>query len=915
MYSRLKTLVALALFPGFGVAQPSTAYSIRTLAGAPRTLGDNGPATDALLWSPSGVSVDPAGNLYIADSGNARIRKVTPGGIITTVAGTTAGYAGDAGPASAAELSFPTLAAIGPGGDLFIADAANNRIRRISPTGGISTFAGNGQPGYAGDNDLAGNAELNSPRDIAIDSAGNVYVADSNNYRIRRITPQGRITTVAGLGVYGFFGDQGPALQATFSLPRGVALDAAGNIYVADTANNRIRKIGADGTVITIAGTNSAGYSPDGIAAALAELNAPSSLTLDAAGNIYIADTGNHRVRRISAQGIITTIAGAGADGFGGDGGPATSALLNGPQGVAVDTAGSVYIADTGNHRIRKVSPQGLITTVAGANPAGGDNGPATSARLFQPSGVAVDAGGNLYISDALNNRIRRVSKTGVIVTIAGIGSAGYSGDGALALRAQLNNPQGLAFDSGGNLYIADTGNNVVRRVTTGGQIGTVAGTGELGNSGDLGPAASAQLFSPNAVAFDRAGNMYIADSANNRIRVVDPSGTIRNLAGDAAGQPGYAGDNGPPQSARFRYPRALAIDDSGILYVSDYFNCVVRRINTAANSITAFAGIGQSCGYGGDGGAPAQARLNLPAGLAMDRFHNLYIADYLNNLIRVVSAAGIIRTVAGNGQPAYAGDGGPATSASLSGPRDLAVDGGGAVDFSDEDNSTVRQLAPQTVAISTVVNAASQIGGPVSSGEIVSIIGAQLGPSDGQAAAVMDGSFPTTSGGVSVSFDGIAAPLLYSSSNQINAIVPYELAGRTTAQLQVENAGIRSTPFTVTLRDAAPGIFTINGSGSGPGAIVNEDGTVNSARNPAARGTVVSIYATGQGAALAPRVLVVIQGLAADVLYAGPAPQAPGLMQVNVRLPDGIVSSDRIPLQLNVGAFAAQPRVTLAVR
>jgi uncharacterized protein (TIGR03437 family) len=912
MYLRRKTLAALAIFPGLGVAQPPTAYSIRTLAGAPRALGDNGPATAALLWSPTSVSVDAAGNLYIADSGNARIRKVTPGGVITTIAGTIAGYAGDAGPAAAAELSFPTRAAMGPGGDLFIADAANNRIRRISPSGVITTFAGNGQPGFTGDDGLAGNAELNSPRDIAIDSAGNVYVADSNNYRIRRITPQGRITTVAGLGVYGFFGDQGPALQATFSLPHGVALDAAGDIYVADTSNNRIRKVGTDGTVTTVAGTNSAGYTADGVNAALAQLNAPSSVAVDATGNIYIADTGNNRVRRIGTQGTIVTIAGAGAGGFGGDGGAATSALLSGPQGVVVDAAGNVYIADTGNHRVRKVSPQGVITTVAGANPAGGDNGPATSARFFQPSGVALDASGNLYISDTLNNRVRRVSKTGVIVTIAGVGSAGYSGDSGAAIQSQLNNPQGLAFDGAGNLYVADTGNNVIRRITPGGQIATVVGTGDLGNGGDFGPAASAQLFNPNAVAFDRAGNMYIADSANNRIRIVDASGTIRNLAGDPAGQPGYAGDNGPPQSARFRYPRGLAVDDSGNIYVSDYFNCVVRRINASSNTITAFAGRAQSCGYGGDGGAATQAQLNLPAGLAFDRLRNLYIADYVNNLIRVVSAAGVVRTIAGNGQPAFAGDGGPATSGSVSGPRDLAVDADGNIDFSDQDNSAVRQLAPQTIAITTVVNAASQIGGPVSPGEIISIMGAQLGPSGGQAAPTANGSFPTNSGGVRVFFDGIAAPLLYASSNQINAIVPYELAGRTTSQMQVENGGVRSTPFTVTLRDAAPGIFTIGGSGAGQGAIVNQDGTVNSAQNPAARGAAISIYATGEGAA--PKVTVQIQGLAAEVLFAGSA-QAQGLLQVNVRLPDGVIPSDRVPVQLSVGSFAAQPGVTVAVR
>ncbi len=931
MYFSSRALPVLAIFPCLAVAQPSTTYSIRTIAGSPRTTGDSGPAVAALLWSPAGVSVDAAGNVYIADSGNARIRKLTPAGLITTVAGTIAGFGGDAGAAGSAELSFPTKAVIGPGGDLFIADTANNRIRRVSPNGVITTLAGSGQPGFAGENEAAANAQLNSPRDIAVDGAGNVYVADTSNNRIRRITPQGRITTVAGLGIYGYFGDQGPAIQATLALPRGVAVDGAGNVYVADTGNHRIRKITPDGVISTIAGTNSSGAGADGVSAVLSALDSPSSVAVDAAGNVYIADTGNNRVRRISPQGTIMTIAGAGASGFSGDGGAAVSALLNAPQGVSVDASGNMYIADTGNHRVRKVSPQGTITTVAGANPGAGDNGPAASARLFQPSGVTLDPGGNLYISDTLNNRIRRISSAGVITTIAGTGAAGYSGDGGPAIQAQLNNPQGLALDPAGNLYIADTGNNVIRRVTPGGQITTTAGTGELGNAGDFGPAAQAQLFNPNAIAFDRAGNLYIADSANNRVRVVDASGTIRNVAGDAGGQPGYAGDGGPPQSAKMRYPRALAVDDAGNIFVSDYFNCVVRRINPAANTITLFAGKPQSCGYAGDGGPAAQAQFNLPAGLALDRFHNLYIADYVNNMIRMVSASGAVSRVAGNGQPGFSGDGGPAPAANLSAPRDITAAADGNLYFSDQDNSAVRQLSPQTVAITNVVNAASQIGGPVAPGEIISITGVQLGPAAGQSAPVSNTAFPTTVSGVRVLFEGIAAPLLYVLANQINAIVPYDLTGRTASQMWVESGGIRSTPFTVSLRDAAPGIFTINASGSGQGAIVNQDGSLNSAQNPAAHGTIVSIYATGEGAtqppgatgqiaagALAAPVLPVsveIEGLAAQVTYAGQAPMAAGLLQVNVRVPDGVVPSDQAPVQLSVGSFSAQPGVTVAVR
>ena len=688
MFFRL-TATALIAACAVCVAQAPATFSIQTLAGRTRSLGDGGPATSAILWAPRGVSVDAAGNLYIADTGNAHIRRVTPSGVISTVAGTSPGYSGDGGPAVSAQLSYPTKAVVTASGDVYIIDAANNRVRRINADGSVTTVAGSGKPGFSGDDGPAASADLNSPYDIATDAAGNLYIADTNNYRIRRITPQGSITTVAGSGLFGFYGDNGPAARAAFALPHGVAVDSAGNIYISDTLNNRIRKVAKDGTVTTIAGSNLTGSGGDNGQAGFASLNRPAGIAVDRSGNVYFADSGNNRVRRVSTQGIIATVAGNGANGFAGDNGPAVSAQLSDPEDVAIDAAGNIYIADTENHRIRKVSPEGIITTVAGSDPAAGDGGPATSALLFQPSGVAVDASGNTYISDKLNNRVRRITKAGVITTIAGTGAAGYAGDGGSATRAQLNHPEGLAFDAAGNLYIADTANNVIRRVTTSGVISTVAGTGEYGNKGDSGAATAAQLANPNAVALDSAGKLYIADSANNRVRFVDTSGVIRNLAGDPKGQPGYEGNGGSPTLAKFYYPRGVAVDQNGNVYVSDYFNCVIWRVAPAANRINTMAGTPQSCGAG--------SKLNLPAGIALDSSRNLYVADLLNNRVAKIATNGSITTLAGSGALGYAGDGGPALSAALNSPRDVALDSNGNVYISDQGNNVVRALTVET--------------------------------------------------------------------------------------------------------------------------------------------------------------------------------------------------------------------------
>ena len=343
----------------------------------------------------------------------------------------------------------------------------------------------------------------------------------------------GSITTYAGRGTSGFSGDGGPAIQASLFNPTGVALDAKGNLYIADHFNHRIRRVSSDGIITTAAGTGTLGFSGDGGSAAQANLSNPNGVAVDANGAIYFAefsDATNHRVRRVGTDGVITTFAGMGAQGFSGDGGQAAQAQLRGPYGVAVDPTGVVYIAESGNHRVRRVGLNGIITTFAGGGTSGlGDGGPAVQAQLNEPSGVAVDTKGNVYIADTQNHRIRRVGPNGIITTFAGTGTSGFSGDGGSASQARLNVPYGVAVDAKGDVYIADRDNQRIRRVGSDGIITTFAGGGS--SLGDGGPAIQASLNRPYGVAVDAAGAVYVADNNNHRIRRVEGAG-VTEVAG-----------------------------------------------------------------------------------------------------------------------------------------------------------------------------------------------------------------------------------------------------------------------------------------------------------------------------------------------------------------------------------------------
>lgn len=626
-------------------------------------IGGNANATLAGLGRPEGVVIDRHGNVYIADTGNHRVRRVDVTGVITVIAGTgVQGDSGDGGLGPAAQLNQPHGVAVDGLGNVYIADTWNFRVRRVSATGVITTVAGTGVIGYSGDGGPATSAQLGLPEGVAVDGLGTLYIAEG--VRVRRVDPNGIITTFAGDGGGGApDGDGGSATDATLGDARGIALDGLGNVFIAATSAHTIRKIDSSGTITRVAGAgDTLGYTGDGGPATSARLHYPEAIAADSSGNLYIGDSGNDVVRRVSPNGVITTVA----------------TDLRAPRGVALDASGTVYIADTHHNQIRRLDGAAL-TTIAGSGASGfaGDGGAATSARLGYVNAIAADAQGNIYIVDNENHRVHKMDASGVITTIAGGSGSGFAGDGGPAIDAVLNSPRAVVVDAAGNVYIADGSNNRVRRIDTAGVITTFAGTGANGYYGDGGLATDAQLTSPAGLAIDATGDIYISDTGNHCVRRVDAAGVIETVAGTGLG--GYGGDYMAATVAQIYYPVGLAFDTAGNLYIADGENHRIRMVDTSG-VITTFAGNGNRSG-GGDNGSALTAGLAYPEGLAIDAANNLYIGDASNLSIRKVSG-GIITTIAG-GDGAVAGDGGPAVDAGLYYPQGVLVHQG-LVHFTD---------------------------------------------------------------------------------------------------------------------------------------------------------------------------------------------------------------------------------------
>jgi uncharacterized protein (TIGR03437 family) len=677
----LLVLWSCALFTASG----QTRYIINTIAGS-ASLGDNGPAAQALLWQPYDVAVDAAGNAYIADAYNARIRKVNSAGIITTIACTgVAGYGGDGGPATQARCNSPSGIAVDTAGNVYFSDSTNQRVRKIGLDGIISTVAGNGLASFSGDGGPAIAASLNYPAGL-LAYAGNLYIADRYNQRIRCLTLDGNINTVAGGGSGSLVGDGGMATLAQLSYPRGLAVDPQGRILIADTNNSRIRRFIPGGTITTIAGEYQ-GFFGDNGPATSADLNEPEGVAVDKNGVIYISDYGNQRIRAISTNGTISTITGSVA-GFAGDNGSAATGLINSPQGITTDSQGNLYIADTGNNRVRMISTADIITTFAGRGNYAGDNGPAISATFSEPSFATLDSAGDLYVSDQDNYVVRKIDTSGKITTIAGTGISGSTGDGGAATSARFASPQGLAFDNSGNLYVVDGIDNTVRMITPAGTISRVAGGGT--SLGDGGPAQIAMLNYPHGIAIDGKGNIYIADNQNNRVRRITPDGVINTFIGN--GSAASTGDGGLASAAAVNEPWDVKIANDGTIYISEFYGNRVRAVSPAGIVRTA----GLISGH--------------PTGIALDPAGDIIVAA--SNQIFSLNSAGVVTAIAGQGGYGFAGDGGPALQALLNNPwGGVAADAKGNIYVCDQMNNRIRELTPDPVSQVVAVSGNQQSG------------------------------------------------------------------------------------------------------------------------------------------------------------------------------------------------------------
>jgi uncharacterized protein (TIGR03437 family) len=902
------------------LAQP---YAISTFAGG---LPPATPATAVAvsIGDPPRVATDSSGNVYFGSLHS--IFKVDLSGSLTRIAGTgRAGYSGDGGPATAAQFQYPNGIAVDAQGNLYVSDRSVHVIRRISAGGIVSTIAGTGTAGFLGDGGPAAAAQLNLPAGLALDSSGNLYVADSGNNCVRRISG-GMMTTFAGNHAFGpaFGGDGGQATSAYLSGPSGVAVDSAGNVYIADTFNDRVRMVASDGIIHTFAGTGLPGTAADNVPAISSPLFLPADVAVGPSGAVYIADFGNSLVRMV-ANGALTTAAGSSSGAPIADGLTAVSVSLHGPTGLAADSAGNLYFAEGsigsgsglagGDFRIWKVTADGLFFTFAGNgwNSFSGDGGPASLAQLNVPAGLARDSQGNIYIADSANHRVRRIAPDGAISTIAGTGIAGFSGDGSPAIGARLNTPLAVAVNSFGEIFIADSANSRIRKIYSNGFIGTYAGTGNAGFFGDGGNASLAALHFPCALAVDQFDSLYVADALDYRVRKIDIGQNIGTFAG--AGTQGSSGDGAPAIAAQLTSPVGVAADSSGNIYIADGGSNTVRMVSPAGIISTVPAG-----------------PLSGLKGIAVDGAGNLVLADAAANQIRQVSPAGAVTTIAGSGTCCYSGDGGPAPLAQLNQPWGLLPDGAGGLYVADSANNAIRLLRPGSgaPAIDAVVNGASNLAGPIAPGEVVVVYGTGIGPAllaQNQAAG---GSLGTQLAGSSVLFNGVASPIIYASAAQVSAIVPYGVSG-STVQVVAQYQSASSAPVAVPLALAAPALFTGIPTGKGQAAAINQDNSLNSATRPAAPGSVIVLYATGEGqttpagvdgkiaAVPAPQpvqgVTVTIGGQGAVVQYAGGAPgSTAGLMQINAVIPSGIPSSNAVPVSIAVGAQSSPAGVTIAV-
>lgn len=594
----------------------------------------DGTGAEARFGGPGATAVDSAGNVYVADTGNGVIRKIASDGVVTTLAGTAREPGSADGTGTAARFNRPSGVAVDSAGNLYVADQENHTIRKITAAGGVTTHAGAaGMPGNA--NGIGDAARFFRPAGVAVDGAGTVYVADATNCMIRTITAARVVATLAG-GVCG--GVDGTGTAAQFNRPSSVAVDTSGNVFVADQDNHTIRKITPAGVVTTFAGSSGLRGDADNTGTD-ARFNSPAGVAVDKDGNVYVADQRNDTIRRISTGSVVTTLVGTAgmagaADGMG------AAAQFNFPAGVAVDTSGNYYVADLANSTIRRVTAAGVVTTLAGrAGLRGSTDATGSAARFFNPQFVAADKSNSIYVADNTNT-IRKITPDGVVTTLAGTGGVPGSADGTGA-AARFGTPVGIAVDDAGTVYVADSDNQTIRQITPAGVVTTLAGMAGMRGSAD-GTGMAARFDAPTGLVIGSAGNLYVTDGSNNTIRKVTVAGVVTTLAGT----PGVTGSaDGTGAAAQFSFPAGIAVDRDDNLYVADFVNHTLRKV-TAGGVVTTLAGSAAMAGSADATGTAA--RFAQPTGVAIDRAGNLYLTDIQNGNLRKVTPDGVTTTVAG---------------------------------------------------------------------------------------------------------------------------------------------------------------------------------------------------------------------------------------------------------------------------
>ncbi len=923
------------LFPSIGAcflavavsAQEPGACIIETIAGGGTTVfGDGGTALEAELFEPEETAIGPDGSLYIADTKHDAIRRVGPDGVIRPVAGTgEPGFSGDGGPATDARIDSPGSMAFGPDGSLYFSDNGNWRIRRVRGDGIVETVVGSGRV-LRFDEELEDNTPaLETPlgsTHIAFDGDGNLVLSVEFQHRIRRLRADGRVETIAGTDPPSSRRDPGgdglPAVEAVLDRPLDIAIGPDHSIVFADDAGGYVRRIAPDGIIGSFAGRRG-GESNDGTPLDQGSVGSTISLVFDSDGR-FVWRSLRRGVRRVTSDGVIETL------------------FAEALHGISISPDGAIF----GLYRERALRWNGEeLTPTAGIGRTAtrGDGGQATAAHLSDPLVTEAGLSGEVYILDRLLSRVRVVEADGRIRNFAGTGEFGLTGSSAInALEAPLANLQDLAIAPDGSLLIAMS--SQVARVTQSGVLTLVVDGASRSDCrdprscGDGGPVADADIGRITKIEADSKGNVYLLENIGREgppplwIRRIRPDGIIETLP--------------------FRLPNdraansvgAIEVDANDDLLISTGFSSTSRL--WVHNLETGWSGL-----------EPAQGFVLAPTSMAASSDGTLiYSSASHQSRIRAYSPDGRVNAIAGRYEllQGFSGDGGPALEAALGAVNGISLDEQGNIYFADRFNHRVRRISraldcPRPsrplLAIGGAVNSASY-STSLAPGSIFSLFGRGMGPSALTVAAVENGSFPSSLDGVRVLIDGAPAPLLFVSDGQVSGIVPnatpigVERNGNTTiirssSTLEVEYDAVRSEPNAVQIAAAAPAIFSLDQSGAGQGAILNEDGTVNGPDNPARPGSIIVIFGTGGGLldppgedgrlATAPFGQTVFpvtfraDRIEGEVLYAGEAPGlVSGVLQVNARLPESLARRGAVEIDLTAGGFRSQFSLTVFV-